>query len=98
MNEQEKSPGKNLKQMEISNLPDKEFKEKVIRILTKIESGIKELMEHFNKELGSIIKNQAELKNIITEVKNILTKEQIGNLEDRPVESTNQNKNKEKEF
>ena len=50
-------------------MPDKEFKEKVIRILTKIDSGIQELKEHFSKELGSMIKNQAELKNTITELK-----------------------------
>lgn len=35
---------------EISNLPDKEVKETVIRILTNRESGIVALRENFNKE------------------------------------------------
>lgn len=50
----------------ISNMPNKEFKEIVTRMLTKLESGIWELMENFNK---NIIKNQADLKNIITKMK-----------------------------
>lgn len=47
-------------------MPNKEFKEIVTRMLTKLESGIWELMENFNK---NIIKNQADLKNIITKMK-----------------------------
>ena len=43
-----------------SNLPDKEFKETVIRMLTQLERGIQELRENFNEELESIKKNQAE--------------------------------------
>lgn len=58
-----KSQKKYCKQIEISNLPDKESKEIVIRILTKFEGGIEELREHFNKKLESITMNQAELKN-----------------------------------
>lgn len=40
--------------MEISNLPDKEFKEMVIMMFTKLESGIQELRtltkRKYNKE------------------------------------------------
>lgn len=52
------------------NFPDTEFKEMIIRMLTKLESAIEELRENFNKESEGIIKNQAELKNTITEMKN----------------------------
>lgn len=52
------------------NFPDTEFKEIIIRMLTKLESAIEELRENFNKESEGIIKNQAELKNTITEMKN----------------------------
>lgn len=45
MKEHEKTPDKNSHQMEISNLLDKEFKEMVIRMLSKH----KELRKHFNK-------------------------------------------------
>ena len=70
--EQEKSLEKKKKEMEISNMPDKEFKEMIIRISTKLERWIEELRENLNKELKGIIKDQAELKNTITKMKNTL--------------------------
>lgn len=42
--------------MEISNLPDKELKETVIRVLYKLERRIEEPRKNFNKELENIIK------------------------------------------
>lgn len=42
---------KNPKKIKTSNLPDKKFKETVIRIHTKLESGIEELRENLNEEL-----------------------------------------------
>lgn len=60
-----------------------------------LESRTEELREHFNKELENVIKNQLEMKNIITVMKNMLevinirlinTEEQISNFEDRVVE------------
>ena len=41
-------------------------------MLTKLGNEIEELTENFNKELESIINNQAELKNTMTEMKNTL--------------------------
>lgn len=43
MKEQEKTTEKTPIEMEISNLPNKEFKEMVIRMLSKLESIIDEL-------------------------------------------------------
>lgn len=43
MKEQEKSPGKTLRKQKY-----KEFKEIVIRILTKLESGTETLRDNFN--------------------------------------------------
>lgn len=60
-----------------SNFPDTEFKEMIIRMFTKRESAIEELRENFNKESEGIIKNQAELKNTITEMKNTRRNQQI---------------------
>ena len=37
-----------------NNLPDKEFKEMVIKILSKLRKKIKEHTENFNKELENI--------------------------------------------
>lgn len=36
--------------MERSILPDKKFKETVIRMLIQLESGVEELRENFSKE------------------------------------------------
>ena len=42
----------------INNLPDKEFKIMVIKILTRLETRADELSENFKKEIESIKKNQ----------------------------------------
>ena len=47
--------------MDISNLPDKEFKVIIIKMLTKLRIRIEEHTENFNKELENIRKNQSEL-------------------------------------
>ena len=52
--------------MEISNLPDKEFKVLTIRVLSDLRR-MNEHSEKFNK-LEDVRKNQTELKNTITEI------------------------------
>lgn len=44
--------------MQISNLPDKEFKEIVVRMFNTCESRIEELRELFNKEIENVITDQ----------------------------------------
>lgn len=39
-------------------MPDKEYKESVIRILNKLQSRIEELGENFNKEFENLIKKK----------------------------------------
>ena len=71
--------------MEISNLPDKEFKESVIRIIKKLENRMQKFRENFNKKLESIRKKQVDLKNTITEMKNALEgiKSRLTNIEEQ---------------
>ena len=72
-------------------------------MLTKLGNEIEELTENFNKELESIINNQAELKNTTTEMKNIRRnqhrlsnrEEQRSDPEDELVE-TNQSESRKK--
>ena len=66
MKEQDKASGKELNEMEISNLPDKEFKVIVIKMLTKLRRIMDEHSENFKKGTDNIKKNQSEMKNIIT--------------------------------
>ena len=95
MKEQDKTSEKELKEVEISNLLDKEFKLMIIKILNKFRVRMDEHSENFDKELENINKDQTELRNIRTEIKNTLeginsrlddTEEQISELEDRVVE------------
>ena len=72
MKEQEKTPEKTTNETEINNLPDKEFKALVIRMLTALGKRKDKHCEYFNKELENIKKNQSELKNTITGVKTTL--------------------------
>ena len=58
--------------MEIRNLPYKEFKVMIIKMLKELRGRMDEHTEKFHRELENIKKNQRELKNTITEIKNIL--------------------------
>ena len=72
MKEQDRMSGKDLNDMEISNLPDKELKVMVITMFIKLRRRMNEHSMNVNKESENIRKNQSELKNIITEMKNTL--------------------------
>ena len=98
MKEQIKNPEKELKEMEISNPSDAEFKTLVIRML-------KELSE----DLSSIKKIQSEMKDTLIEIKNNLqgnntrvdeAKNQINDLEhketQKPISTTRRKRIKKK--
>ena len=50
MKEQDKTPEKNPTETETNNLPDKEFKAIVIKMLTELGKRIDEHSENFNTE------------------------------------------------
>ena len=116
--EQDKSSEKQRNEVGIGNLPVKEFRimiVKMIQDLRKImEAKIEKMQEMLNKDLEELrnkhleeLKNkQTEMNNTITEMKNTLegissritvTEERISDLEDRKVEITAMEQNKEKE-
>ena len=67
MKEQDKTPEEELSKVEISNLPDKEFKLMIITMLHEF----RRMDEHsvkFDKELENTKKNRSEPKNITTEI------------------------------
>ena len=51
MKEQDKTPEKELQEMEISSLPNKELKVMVIKMFPKLKRRIDEQNENFNKEM-----------------------------------------------
>ena len=66
MEEQNKTPEKELNKMEISNLSDAEFKMLVIRMLREL-----------SEDLSSIKKTQLEMKDSLTENKEQFTGKQL---------------------
>ena len=71
--EQDKTPEEKLSEVEIDNLLSRKFKVMIVKMFkqlrTKLDEQIEKL-EVFNKELENIKKNQAEMKNTITKMKN----------------------------
>lgn len=66
----DKNSVKELNEIEISNLPDKELKVIVVKMFTK--SGEERIKKgEIQKEVENFKKNQSELKNIIMEMKKI---------------------------
>ena len=109
MKEQDKTPEKQLNEVEIGNLPEKEFRimiAKMVQDLGKgMEAKIEKMQEIFNKDLEEIENKQTEINNTITEIKNTLeginsriteTEEWVSDLKDRMVEFTAAEQNKEK--
>ena len=109
MKEQDKTPEKQLNEMEIGNLPEKEFRIKIVKMIQdlgkRMEAKIEMMQEMFNKDLEELKNKQTEMTNTITEMKTTLeginiriteAEEQISDLEDRMVEFTAVEQNKEK--
>ena len=84
MKEQEKTPEKQLNEVEIGNLPEKEFRIMIVKMIQdfrkRTEAKIEKMQEMFNKDLEELknkhpeeLKNkQLEMNNTITETKNTL--------------------------
>ena len=109
MKEQDKPPEKQLNEVEIGNLPEKEFRIMIVKMIQdlrkRMEAKIEKMQEMFNKNLEELKNKQAEMNNTITEMKNTLEginsriteeEERISDLEDRMVELTAAEQNKEK--
>ena len=109
MKEQDETPAKQLNEMEIGNLPEKEFRIMIVKMVQdlgrRMEAKTKKMQEMFNKDLEELKNKQTEMNNTITKMKNILeginsriteAEERISDLEDRLVEFTAVEQNKEK--
>ena len=117
MKEQDKTPEKQLNEVEIGNHPEKEFRKMIVKMTQdlgkRMEAKIEKMQEMFNKDIEELknkhleeLKNkQTEMNNTITEMKNTLegnnsrkteAEEWISDLEDRMVEFTAVEQNKEK--
>ena len=93
--EHEKCPLSKTKEEKIGNLPEKEFRIMIIKMIqnledkmelqiTSLEPRIEKIQEMFNKDLEEMKKSQLKLNNAINEIKNTLegTKSRIMEAED----------------
>ena len=61
---------------EIVNLPEKEFREMIVKMIQnlgkRMEAGIEKIQEMFDKDLEELKNKETEMNNTITEMKNTL--------------------------
>ena len=105
MKEQEKTPEKQLSEVEIGNLPEKEFRIMIVKMIQNIGNRMEKIQETFNKDLQELKTKQTKVNNTTNEIKNSLeginrritgAEEQISDLEDKIVEITTAEQNKVK--
>ena len=76
MNEQDKTPEKQLNEVEIGNLPEKEFRIMIVKMTKDLgkrkEAKIEKMQEMLNKDVEKLKNKQTEMNNTITEMKNTL--------------------------
>ena len=106
---QTKEQGKNLqdqiKEDEIGNLPEKEFRVMIVKMIQNLRNRMEKIQETFNKDLEELKSKQTVMNNTITEIKTTLeginiriteAEERISELEDKMVEITTRGQNKDK--
>ena len=109
MKEEDKTPKKQLNEVEIGNLPEEEFRIMIVKMIQglgkRMEAKIKKVQEMFNKDLEELKNKQTEMNSTITEMKTTReginsriteAEERISDLEDRMVEFTATEQNKDK--
>ena len=71
-----KELGKNLQDQineeEIGNLPEKEFRVIVVKMIQNLGNRMEKIQETFNKDLEELKSKQTVMNNTITEIKNTL--------------------------
>ena len=69
MKEQDKTPEEQLNEVELGNLPEKEFRIMIVKMIQdlgkRIEAKIKKVQEMFNKDLEELKNTQTEMNNTI---------------------------------
>ena len=76
MKEQDKTPEKQINEVEIGNLPEKEFRIMIVKVIQnlgkRMEEKIEKMQEMFNKNLEELKNKQTEMNNTVTEMKSTL--------------------------
>ena len=104
MKEQGKNPPDQTNEEEIGSLPEKEFRVMILKMIQNLGNRMEKTQETFNKDLEEL-KGKQTMKNTINEIKISLegiksriteAEERISDLEDKIVEKTTTEQNKQK--
>ena len=99
---QDKTPEKQLNEVGLSNLPEKEFRIMIVKMIQdlwkRMEAKIEKMQEMFTKDLQELKNKQTETNNTLEGIHSRITQAeaQINDLEDRTVEITATEQNIEK--
>ena len=105
MNEQGINPPNLTNEDEIGSLPEKEFRIMIVKMIQNLGNKMEKIQEKFNKDLEELKSKQTVMNYTINEIKNSLqginnriteAEERISVLEDKIVEITTAEQNKEK--
>ena len=105
MKEQGKTPPGLTNEEETGSLPEKEFRIMIVKMIQNVGNRMEKIQETFNKDLEELKSKQTVMNNTINEIKNSLEgikgritegEERISDLEDKMVEITTAEQNKEK--
>ena len=90
MKGQDKTPEKQLNEVEIGNLPEKEFRIMIVKMIQDLRKTMEKMQEMFTKDLKELENKQTEMNNTLEGINSRITEaeEWINDLEDRMVEIT----------
>ena len=94
MKGQDKIQEKQLNEVEIGNIPEKEFRIMIVKMIQdlrkRMETKIEKMQERFTKDLQGLKNKQTEINNTLEGINSKITEaeEWINDLEDRMVEIT----------
>ena len=105
MKEQGKKPSNQTNEEEIGSLPEKEFRVMIGKMIQNLGNRMEKIQETFNKDLEELKSKQTMMNNTINAIKNSQegsnsriteAEEWISDLEDKIVEITTAEQNREK--
>ena len=99
---QNKTPEKQLNEVEIGKIPEKEFRIMIMKLTQhlgkRMEAKIEKMQEMFTKDLEELKNKETEMNNTLEGIRSRITEaeERINDWEDRMVETTTTEQNIEK--
>ena len=72
MKEKDKNPPDQTNEEEICSLPEKEFREMIVKMIQNLGNRMEKIQETFNEDLEELKSKQTMMNNTISKIKNSL--------------------------